>query len=312
MAIHTTINPDLDHEGNPNPIKKLDKKKWWKTTAGKIGIGVTALLTGGTVVTGVVYNATKGPEPTTSAAGPQHPGQESVKPTTPEVFAPKDKSDIDLATFPFVIDGKTYEGQQAFMQACEVSTTEYPTAQEAMPALLNKLNSWTKAGQNQDEFVRYDNYFPEGEKYATLPAVVDSIYNPAYEQCLGAAPEQSNAFLDDVATRATDNSVAWILSNNNGDSTPYTAEYTADTENIHLENPGSSIKSGFNNIQLDYSDNGDQNSVGKQRVDKHWQGIGTAKDYYSSTISGNIAVKDGHWTLTVTSQHFLESSRPME
>jgi hypothetical protein len=171
-----------------------------------------------------------------------------------------------------------------------------------------------RAGQTYSELVQYKDYFPEGEKYAALAAIVDGVYNKEYLGCIGGSAqsqESPDAFFKDAANTARDNSVAWSLSTKNNDPTPYTAEYTYDAENAKLGNPTSSTESTFT-IDLNYADNGDQTSVGKERTENHWQGIGTAKDFYKSELSGKISVEDGHWVLFVSSQHYLESSRPMQ
>lgn len=232
---------------------------------------------------------------------------------TKTVFAPKDQSEIDLSVFPFVVDGKTYSGEESFKKACEISITEYPTAKDALPAILSSLNKMTRAGQTYDELVRYKDYFPQDEKYATMPAVVDSIYNKEYMSCLASSTqsaEHPGVLFENVVPTAVDNSIAWALSTKNGDKVPYTATYSADLSKADISNPNSNESSSFSNVTLDYSDNGDQNSVGAQRTKEHWLGIWTPRDYYKSTISGKVLMENGHWVIDVDSQHFIESSRP--
>jgi hypothetical protein len=169
--------PDhLEHDERTDDFSERNEN--WLKTHWKGIVAVGAAAAAAVTAAGVFAfsgsqegSSKEGQRPVASA--PAKPGETvSASPAAPEVKSPSEteaKAWTD-ATRPYVIDtdgdGKleTYVGLDKAVEAIGLSVEDYPTAEAASKAIVDRLNGWVNFGTGPAAAAEYKNYHSE-----TLP-----------------------------------------------------------------------------------------------------------------------------------------------
>jgi hypothetical protein len=212
-------------------------------------------------------------------------------------------NNLTLANFPYEIDGKTYEGFEAFKAALAIKAgdySEYSTddgvkvevtkdSEQATTQVVDLINTWlnyditTIKGVTPEVMDKYEYTQPDGSANTGESALKREFVDTAFEKILFEKTDLENAkypqsFIDDIKSIAA--RVQSLNEFTKDETHPYRGEFVIVEEpdafiaGKHLDRPGVTAST---EVVVQYKDNSAQNTVGESQ--DYLAPIGLEKPY---------------------------------
>jgi hypothetical protein len=268
-------------ESTYDPNKQRGKRRGLRL------IGASAALA--VILAGGGYALTRGGDNVEAktppvATAPADPGETApAAPGGAEIL-----NNLTLANFPFEIDGKTYEGFDAFKEAFAIDAGDYTEynvtdahpevvedGKQATAEVVSLINKWlnyditTIEGVAPEVMDKYEYTRPDGSSYAGESALKREFVDTAFEQLLFEKTDLKGvtyptSFIDDIKTIAA--KVQSLREFTKDEANPYKGEFViVDPPSMsigykHLDRPGIAVGT---TVTVQYRDNASANSVGE-------------------------------------------------
>lgn len=252
------------------------------------------------------------------ATAPANPGE--TAPATPggaEIL-----NNLTMANFPYEIDGKTYEGFDAFKEALAIDAGDYTEynitdshpelgedGERATTEFVALINKWlnyditTIEGVAPEVMDKYEYTRSDGAGFNGESALKREFVDTAFERLLFEKTDLEGAkyptsFIDDIRTIAA--RVQSLREFTKDEAHPYHAEFViVDPAEVmvggkHLDRPGATVGS---EVVVQYKDNSAENSVGENP--NHLAPIGLESPYvWSIALDSSGTSKAGQYKHT--------------
>lgn len=284
------IDHDLDGK-DPKTLRRrlMGAVLGLSVAAGALGLGV------GAAVHAIGEKTEPKQQPT--AGAPAVPGEQGPAPTETDPYA-----NLNMQTFPFEIEGQTYEGAEALKQAYGVSVAEYPDAEAATRRIFEVIDVWQNNRLSPEYEARFGTYSSKDGQRAASGAIEQDFINPAFTEILSGTPQPGT---NTEGMRSPDwwfKEQAELVYQNDGyryqtkdDAVPYKSTYTISNVNVHGEVAGQAAVT----VTGMFVDNGDQNTIGEMRSrPEGYQGVTEPKTEQPITYHLTLGQSpDGYWEI---------------